>query len=304
MVRFVPVLPPAALSVWAVLSWTRIVGGLDLLAGGDRDWLVAALVLTGAGYALGAVAQQGAVLQRLPWRPLVAVQVAAALANHFSPVSTGGGLVNIKFLRRQGLSRSQAIAGAALNSAATAITHGFVLVVLVVVAPHALRQFPVDGTLVAAIAAVLVVAAVVACVAHRRRRPRVEPNASRWRGTIRDVLAVSRHRTRALQLWGAAIATPLMHGAVLVCVERAIGVKVSVGATLVVYLAASAVSGVVPAPGGFGALDVTLGIALARLVGDPSTAVAVVIGYRMCTTWLPLVPSAITMAVLLRRRVL
>jgi len=66
----------------------------------------------------------------------------------------------------------------------------------------------------------------------------------------------------------------------------------------------SSVSALVPSPGGFGALDVALVAGLVA-VGTPSaTALATVLAYRLLTVWLPLVPGACVLAVLLRRRVI
>jgi uncharacterized membrane protein YbhN (UPF0104 family) len=59
-----------------------------------------------------------------------------------------------------------------------------------------------------------------------------------------------------------------------------------------------------PSIGAMGALDLTLVAALAHLSGDKGAAVGAVVGYRVSTIWIPLLPSAATMAFLLRRRVL
>lgn len=60
----------------------------------------------------------------------------------------------------------------------------------------------------------------------------------------------------------------------------------------------------VASPGGFGALDVTLVAGLVAVGAPTTTAVATVLGYRLLTVWVPLVPGALVFAVLLRRHVL
>lgn len=60
----------------------------------------------------------------------------------------------------------------------------------------------------------------------------------------------------------------------------------------------------VPSPGGFGALDVTLVAGLVAVGAPTTTAVAAVLGFRLITVWVPMVPGALVFAVLLRRRVL
>ncbi len=302
-VRVLPMLPPAMVLTWALLRWTQVDSGIDQLARGDLGWLLLASLLTWICYGVGAIAQQGAVPQRLPWRSLVAVQFAAGLANHFSPASTGGGIVNMRYLRRQGLSRGQALSGVALNSAATAVSHTAILVVILIAAPHTFGSVPVHRapiTIAIAVAATALVAVAVVC---HRRRP-AEGKQSRLRLAIVELLCVCRDRTRAAQLWGAALATPAMHGLILVCVARAIGLHLSPTAIVLTYLAASGLASVMPSIGAMGALDLTLVAALAHLSGDKGAAVGAVVGYRVSTIWIPLVPSAATMAVLLRRRIL
>jgi len=305
-----PVLPVVAVLIWALLRWTQVDAGIDAFVQADVGWLLLASMLTWICYGVGAIAQQGAVPQRLPWRSLVAVQFAAGLANHFSPASTGGGIVNMRYLRRQGLSRGQALSGVALNSAATAVSHTAILIAILVVAPHTFGSIPVHRTPIeVAVAVVATTAIVTAAVVYRRRRqPRrvngSESKDSRWRVAITELRAVCRDRTRAAQLWGAALATPAMHGLILVCVARAIGLHMSPIAIVLTYLAASGLASVMPSIGAMGALDLTLVAALAHLSGDKGAAIGAVVGYRVSTIWIPLVPSAATMAILLRRRVL
>jgi len=301
--RLLPLIPPLVVLSWALLRRAQVDSGFDLLAAGDVGWLLLASALTWLCYGFGAIAQQGAVPQRLPWRSLLAVQFAAGLANHFSPASTGGGIVNMKYLRRQGLSRSQAISGVALNSAATAVSHTAILVAILIVAPHTFGSIPVHRAPIAIVAAIVVATALlVAIVLYRRRRRSAEE--SRMRRAMRELAVVCRHRTRAVQLWGAALATPAIHGLILVCVARAIGLQLSGIAIVLTYLAASGLASVMPSIGAVGALDLTLVAALAHLTGDKGAAVGAVVGYRVSTIWIPLVPSAVTMAVLMRRRIL
>ncbi|NUS15026.1 MAG: TIGR00374 family protein, partial [Streptomyces sp.] len=57
-----------------------------------------------------------------------------------------------------------------------------------------------------------------------------------------------------------------------------------------------------PTPGGLGSLDAALAFALTAS-GAPGTAAAsAVLGYRLLTVWLPLIPGLMVLAVLVRRR--
>ena len=97
---------------------------------------------------------------------------------------------------------------------------------------------------------------------------------------------------------------PLLHCLTLYAVLLSLGGGVPFVPVALAYLVASSVSALVPSPGGFGALDVALVAGLVA-VGTPSaTALATVLAYRLLTVWLPLVPGACVLAVLLRRRVI
>ena len=110
--------------------------------------------------------------------------------------------------------------------------------------------------------------------------------------------------TRAVLLWVGSVTSPILHAIILIAVFKSLATGVPALTLAMVYLVASAVSALVPSPGGFGALDVAL-VAGMVAVGAPSaTAVAVVLGYRLVTVWAPLVPGALVFAFLLRRQLI
>ncbi|OHV31756.1 hypothetical protein BCD49_05535 [Pseudofrankia sp. EUN1h] len=120
----------------------------------------------------------------------------------------------------------------------------------------------------------------------------------------RHLLGGGGSRARCALLWCGSTAIPLLHAATLCAVCAALHVSLGVGQVAVAYLAASAAAALVPSPGGFGSLDASL-VALLTAVGAPTaTALAAVLGYRLVTVWLPLAPSAVVCAVLVRRRAL
>ena len=66
------------------------------------------------------------------------MQVAATFANHVLPGGSGGLAVNVRFLRRYGLSRGDAVGAVALNMLAGRVTHTALLLVALVAAPDVL----------------------------------------------------------------------------------------------------------------------------------------------------------------------
>jgi uncharacterized protein (TIRG00374 family) len=165
-------------------------------------------------------------------------------------------------------------------------------------APARLAGHPRSWELVAALAVPL--AGVLAWAARRWGASTVR----HVRDQLSVLSAVVRTPRRAVQLWVGSLAVPVLHCVTLYAVLLSLGGGVPFLPVALAYLVASSVSAVVPSPGGFGALDVALVAGLVA-VGTPSaTALATVLAYRLLTVWVPLVPGACVLAVLLRRRVI
>jgi uncharacterized membrane protein YbhN (UPF0104 family) len=109
---------------------------------------------------------------------------------------------------------------------------------------------------------------------------------------------------RAAALWGGSLAFASLHASVVIAVTQSLELPLAPARVALAYLAASSAAVLLPTPGGIGSLDAALVLAL-TLIGAPGSAAAsVVIGYRLLTVWLPLVPGLVALGVLVRRRVL
>ncbi|MDQ1584709.1 MAG: hypothetical protein QOH80_74 [Actinomycetota bacterium] len=320
-----------AVAVVAVLNRAAIGSGGATLAAADLEWLVFALALVVAVFLAGTAAQLGAMPIRPPVRQLFAVQVAASVANQVVPAGVGGMAVNVRYLQRAGMTRSAAVAAVGLSSVATFVTHLALVAALWAVAPASLRRgslsslvgpggpggvvqqvLPGSSVLAegaVAVALVVTVAAVLAGASRRRlawHRLRTAP-ARGWghiRRELRDTGQVLRQPGRAALLWVGSAASPALHALILVAVYKSLAGSAAGLVVALAYLVVSSVAALVPAPGALGAFDVAL-VAVLVAVGTPTTtALAAVLGYRLITVWLPLVPSALVFAALLRRRVL
>jgi undecaprenyl-diphosphatase len=92
-------------------------------------------------------------------------------------------------------------------------------------------------------------------------------------------------------LFGGSIGVTLAYIASLsaACVAFRGGLSVAeVGA---VYLGASVVASAAPTPGGLGAMEAALVAGFTGVGMDPGKAVAAVLGYRLLTYWLPILPG-------------
>ncbi|MFF0009955.1 lysylphosphatidylglycerol synthase domain-containing protein [Streptomyces sp. NPDC005374] len=270
--------------------------GTDQLAAADGEWLLLACLAAMATWVCAAVAQQGAVAERLPRGRLVAAQFAACAANHLLPAGAGATVVNLRFLTRCGLSTRRSATALAVKAAVGGIVRCVLGVALLVTSPGTVRlSARVPHVLLLLPVAVGVVVLAVA-VSGRLRRA-----AGRAFADVRDVHRV---RARACALWGGSVAFALLHAGVVVAVVHALGLALPTGRVVMAYLVASGAAALLPTPGGLGSLDAALALALTAAGVPGQTAISAVLGYRLLTGWLPMAPGLLVLGLLVRRSAL
>ncbi|WP_326720112.1 flippase-like domain-containing protein [Streptomyces sp. NBC_00243] len=298
--------PLLLIGAWAAVDWRAMHDGTARLASADPWWLLAGVVFTCLCWASAAVTRQGAIPERLPPGPLLASQFAAGAANHVLPAGIGAHAVTLRFLQGRGISLARATASLALYSLVKPIAKLVLILAFLLAFPGTLLigQLVPDGqTLLLGAVGVLVglaATAVLLTVVRRLRRPLLEF----VRTALTDARILHTRPSRVLALWGGAVAFPLFQAGVLASVGASLGLPLPWAHVVFAYLAASAVAGAVPAPGGIGPVDAALVIALVVFGAPMTLATASVIGYRVLTVWLPLLPGAIVLSALVRRKVL
>ncbi|MFI6035016.1 lysylphosphatidylglycerol synthase domain-containing protein [Streptomyces sp. NPDC051315] len=277
--------------------WPVLEAGALRLAVADQGWL-----LTGATAACGtwlcaALALQGAVVRRLPQGRLVAAQFAASAANQVLPAGLGAGAVNLRFLMRCGLSAGRAATAVGVRATAGGVARGALIAVLAAACPGILRV-PHDGGgwAVAALAAVG-----AGLLLAGRRWPRGRRAVA---AVAADVRAVHARPRRAAALWGGSVTFAALHACVLIAVTRAVALPLPPVRVALLYLAASSAAALLPTPGGLGSLDAALAFALAAAGAPAEGAASAVLGYRLLTVWLPLLPGLLVLGLLVRRKAL
>ncbi|MGW7237857.1 lysylphosphatidylglycerol synthase domain-containing protein [Streptomyces sp. NPDC054804] len=278
--------------------WPTVEHGALRLAVADQGWmLVAALAAVGT-WASSALAQQGAVVHRLPGGRLVAAQFAASAANHLLPAGLGAGAVNLRFLMRCGLPAGRGASALAVKAAAGAVVR---LVLIAVLAPACPGLLRIPHVSVAAILAVTAAAVLLAVLVRARVW-------ARCRGAVTavaaDLRALHTRPARAAALWGGSLAFAGLHALVLIAVTRAVELSLSPARVALLYLAASGAAALLPTPGGLGSLDAALALALTASGTPAAAAASAVLGYRLLTMWLPLLPGLLVLGLLVRRRAL
>ncbi|MFI6490971.1 YbhN family protein [Streptomyces sp. NPDC050564] len=298
--------PLLLIGAWAAVDWHAVSDGAARLASADPWWLLSGLFFTCLGWVAAAVVRQGAVPERLPPRPLLASQFAAGAANHVLPASIGAHAVTLRFLQRHGIPLARATASLALYSLVKPIAKTLVLLVFVVAFPDLLRLgqlVPDDRTLLVIAGGVtigLTVPALLITVVRPLRRPVLDL----VRTALTDVRLLHSRPSRVLALWGGSAIAPVLQASVIASVGASLGLPLSWPQVVFAFLAASTAVGAVPAPGGIGPVDAALVFTMVALDAPLDLSTATVIGYRVLTIWLPLLPGALVLSALVHRKAL
>lgn len=299
-------LPLLLLVVWATVDWRTVHGGAVRLASADFRWLLAGAFFTAMCSVASACVRQGAVPERLPPGQLLATQFAAGAAGHALPGNIGAHAVVLRFLRGRGIPLARATTSLALYSAVKPVAKTLVILAFVVAFPGTLRLAEIlpEGDTLALVGAITAVSLAAVVTLITTVRPLRRPLIGGLRTALNDTRLVHSRPVRALALWGGAAAFPLCQGAVVASVGSSLGLPVSWPQMLFAYLVASTAAGAVPAPGGLGPMDAALVFTLVAFGAPATLATTTVIGYRVLTVWLPLLPGTLVLSALVRAKVL
>ena len=289
-----------AVTWWAIYNAATLRAATRVLSGLDLGWVVLAAAAAAATWIFAGVSQQGALAPTLPFGRLLAAQFAGTFANQFTPAGLGGGAVNVRFLRRRGITSGEAVAAVGLTQVAGVAVHLSLLLGVLAADPSLADSVRVGGVPVwlrLVVAAVVLSATLVVCVRHVWVVRRLH---ALWAQAASAVAHLRRPRRVAQLVLGSAGLT-VAHILVLFGTLRALGTTPSLLAVAAAYLLATTAAAVIPTPGGIGSLDASLALFLYGSGVTSSTAIAAVLVYRLLTSWLALAPSAATLNVLVRR---
>ncbi|MEU6672081.1 lysylphosphatidylglycerol synthase transmembrane domain-containing protein [Streptomyces sp. NPDC046727] len=305
-VRLALTLAPLLLAAgWAVANRPVVYEGARRLVAADPGWLLAGAGSTCLTWVAASCVRQGALPDRVPPGLLLVSQFAAGAANHVLPGGLGAHAVTLRFLRGQGVPLERAAASIGLYSLARSSAKTLVLLGFLAASPawRRLGDLVPDGRLLVPLAAVAGGALAVAGVLLTVVRPLRRPVTGLLRTALADVRVVHARPSRVCALWGGAVAMPLLQAGTLACVGASLGLGLPWEQMVLAHLAAGTAVGAVPAPGGL-AVDAALVWTLVTFGSTPAEATATVIGYRVLTDWVPLLPGALVLSALIRAKVL
>jgi uncharacterized membrane protein YbhN (UPF0104 family) len=260
----------------------------DELKGANLAWVLLGLVLAQLALVAGGVSLRGSVATPLPLWPCVVLQSALKVVNLTVPGSAGRIAFNVRFLQRMGAPTAQAVSAGAVDDVSETVVQILLVVILL-----PFLDLDVDtGELAGGaspsrvVLAILVVLAVIIAVvlAIPKLRAKVLPAV---RPAFSNLWTVAKTRRKRLELFGGNLGSEVCYALTLGSVCLAYGVDLNLAQLLVVNVAASALSSLVPVPGGVGAEEAALTAGLVALGVDESTAFAIALTHRFCTYYMP-----------------
>jgi glycosyltransferase 2 family protein len=260
----------------------------DELQKADWAWVVLGVILAQLTFVTGGVSVRGAVATPLPLLPCVVLQSAIKFINLTVPSSAGRIAINVRFLQRMGAPIGEAVAAGAVDDLSDTIVQVVLVLVLLPFVDFDIDTSRLGGGLPSSGLVGLIFGVLLACVvvvlAVPSLREKVVPQV---RGALSSLWAVARDRHKRMELFGGSIGNEVLYALTLGAVCHAYGVDLRLAELLVINMAASALAGLLPVPGGVGAAEAGLTAGLVAVGVDDSTAFAIAITYRLCTYFLP-----------------
>ena len=260
----------------------------DSLRHASVPWVITAVILAQAALVTSAISLRGAVLTPLPLLPCVALASAVKFVNLTVPSAAGRIAFTIRFLQRMGAPTGEAVAAGAVDDLSEKLVE---LVLVACLLPFVDFHIDTSGLgsgvpssqLVAVIFGLLV-AVVVLILAVPALRAKVVPSV---REGFSSLWAVSKDRQKRIELFGGNLGTEVLFAMTLGAACHAYGINLLLVQLLVINMAASALAGLIPVPGGVGAAEAGLTAGLVAVGVDESTAFAIALTHRLCTNYLP-----------------
>jgi uncharacterized membrane protein YbhN (UPF0104 family)/tRNA A-37 threonylcarbamoyl transferase component Bud32 len=287
--------PRALLSALSILLAVYLIGtnlvGVDIIGtvtSANPLWILVALGAFALSYLGAAWGLVGFVPETVPLFRVFTAQVALGFVRLIAPSTLGIAALNTRLLVRMRIPLPSAAASVAASQAAAFLVSVPLIIVLGLLTGRSV-DFSINlSTIVVAVGAVVLTAAVVLWLV-----PAVRTRAAKaWRSFVERGLprlldAVQDPRRLAMGLGGNLLLT-LGYGVALYASVRAVGAEIPIATATLIYVSGNAVGSIVPTPGGLGAVEAALTAGLTAAGVPGGEAFTAVILFRLITFWLPI----------------
>ncbi|MDH6116495.1 uncharacterized protein (TIRG00374 family) [Kitasatospora sp. GAS204A] len=289
-----------ALAFAGYLAVTTIQPGQLKLSHMNWAWAAAALAAATASYGAAAMSLTGFVPERLPFRRTVAAQLAGSFVKLVAPAAIGGIALNTRYLQKQGVRPGQAVASVGASQLAGLGGHLLLLFCFgLITGSQGAGDIGSERAVIIGVLTAAVLALVIAAVGPLRRFV-VTRVRSLFFGVVPRMLDLMQTPSKLVTGFGGILLLTLAFTACLDASVKAFGGSMSFATVAVIFLTANAAGSAVPTPGGIGAIEGALIVALVTLGLPAATATSAVFLFRALTFWLPVLPGWIAYSYLQR----
>lgn len=227
---------------------------------------------------------------KLPYRKILLLQWASMFVNRLLPAGVGGIGLFVYFFHRHERRLAKATAIVAVSSLLGFLAHMVILAVAVVFFRLELPDITLPN-----ISPVVywVVIGGLALILVWMRQVLQHKFAEFMRDTFRSLLLFRQRPAALVTAFFCALANTSFHLLALYIVMHAFGVGLPWEAALIVLTGGVAAATAAPTPGGVAGSEAGITAVLIAYGVDPGVALAVALGYRLLSYWIPLVPGII-----------
>ncbi|GAA1968356.1 lysylphosphatidylglycerol synthase domain-containing protein [Kitasatospora viridis] len=284
----------------AYLAVTTIQPGQLKLSQMNWAWAAVALACSAVTYGAAAMSLTGFVPEKLPFGRTVAAQLASSFVKLVAPAAIGGIALNTRYLQKQGIRPGQAVASVGASQLAGLAGHLLLLFLFgLITGSQGNGDLGSERAVIIGVLSAAVLALVVAAVGPLRRFVLTRLR-SLFFGVVPRMLDLMQTPSKLVTGFGGILLLTLTFTACLDASVRAFGGSMNYATVAVIFLTANAAGSAVPTPGGIGAIEGALIVAMS--LGMPAaTATSAVFLYRALTFWLPVLPGWIAYTYLQRK---
>jgi uncharacterized protein (TIRG00374 family) len=264
-------------------------------------WVIAAAAFSTLTYFAASASLLGFVPEKVSYLRTVVVMVAGSFVKLVAPAAIGGVALNTRFLQRQGLRPGHAVASVGASQLFGLSAHLTLLMIFgYITGRENTPNLSPSRTIIAGVLTLAVLALIVTAVPVLRKALS-DRLRSLFAGVVPRMLDVVQQPRKLLGGIGGML---LMTLAFIMCLDaslRAFGQDVDFATVAVVYLTANALGSAAPTPGGIGAVETALALALGAFGVPQSVAFPAVLLFRLMTFWLPVIPGWLAFTQLTRK---
>ena len=272
---------------------------LQIIWRADVAYIVLAVLIFIATYFASAACLCSLAYFKLRYWPTVLVQTADGFTNRLAPAGIGAIATNTLYMKKQSRSGLKAGYVAVLNNLIGLVIHLILLLVLLLVSQSFTQDlFQPRHDISRSFVLIVPILALLAGLFWYRLKPASIKKLKR----LGAVAALSlEHPWRLLSASCFAVAITVLYALTLVAVMLALNVHITLLQTFLVFTASVIASVITPTPGGLGGVEASLVAILVAFGIAPGPALSVALVYRLITYWLPILPGAVALEIVIKR---